>query len=130
MVNQLPNLGVTRAIAEYASWTDRIAAGELPFEAPPRPQGMERNLVVTQWDWAEPTTYLHDTISSDRRDPTVNANGKLYGSPEWSTDNIPVLDPISHQVSYTTVPVADPNMHTSRDDSIFAPSPFWGDEPI
>ncbi len=130
MVNRLPMLGVSRAIQEYASWTDRVAAGELPFEQPPRPQGMERNLVVTQWDWAEPTTYLHDTVSSDRRDPTVNTYGKLYGSPEWSTDEIPILDPMSHQVSYTTVPQAEPGMHTSRDDSIFAASPFWGMEPI
>ena len=34
-------------------WTNRIAAGELP-PAPPRPQGVERNVVITEWDWAEP----------------------------------------------------------------------------
>src|SRR5579862_7534209 len=28
----------------YADWTDRIAAGEYPKQAPPRPAGLERNL--------------------------------------------------------------------------------------
>ncbi|MGY9105149.1 MAG: hypothetical protein ACKVG0_01100, partial [Alphaproteobacteria bacterium] len=70
----------------YADWTDRIAAGELPFDAPERPQGIERNVVVTQWDWSEPNVYMHDEIATDRRNPTVNAYGKLYGSPELSTD--------------------------------------------
>ena len=40
-----------RGMAMYADWTDRIAAGEVP-EAPPRPQGVERNVVVSLWDWS------------------------------------------------------------------------------
>jgi len=28
--------------------------------APSRPQGKERNVVVTLWDWADPKVYLHD----------------------------------------------------------------------
>src|SRR5688572_30855968 len=55
--------------------TDRIAAGEVP-PAPPRPQGLERNVVVTQWDWADPKAYLHDVVSTDRRNPRVNADRK------------------------------------------------------
>src|SRR5947208_1189758 len=35
----------------FADWTDRIAAGAYPKVAPPRPKGVERNLVVTLWDW-------------------------------------------------------------------------------
>ena len=72
----------------FADWTDRIAAGELP-PAPPRPQGVERNVVITEWDWADPKAYLHDEIATDKRNPTVNANGLLYGAPELSTDNRP-----------------------------------------
>ena len=30
--------------------------------------------------------YLHDEIATDRRNPTVNANGKIYGATEDSTD--------------------------------------------
>ena len=78
----------------FADWTDRIAEGELPFAKPARPQGIERNVVITMWDWGSPTAYLHDAVSTDRRNPRVNANGKIYGSPEDSTDIMPVLDPV------------------------------------
>src|SRR5690606_27833425 len=73
MANGLANMGAERALEVLADWTDRIAAGEVP-PAPPRPQGLERNLVITQWDWADPKAYLHDEVSTDRRNPTVNAN--------------------------------------------------------
>ncbi len=48
-------------LARLADWTDRIAAGELPRQKPERPQGIERNMVVTLWDWSRPTAYLHDS---------------------------------------------------------------------
>ena len=73
--------------------------GELPAEAPPRPQGVERNVVITQWDWADPKAYLHDEISTDKRNPTVNANGLIYGSPEESRDYLPVLDPVHNTIA-------------------------------
>jgi hypothetical protein len=41
MIGGLNQLG-PRALALFADWTDRIAAGELP-PAPPRPKGLERN---------------------------------------------------------------------------------------
>src|SRR5437867_6693123 len=31
----------------FGDWTDRVAKGELPKHKPPRPQGVERNLVIT-----------------------------------------------------------------------------------
>jgi hypothetical protein len=40
-----------KGVAMYADWTDRIAGGEVPTEAPPRPQGVERNVVLTEWEW-------------------------------------------------------------------------------
>ena len=84
----------------FGDWTDRIAKGELPTTKPERPKGVERNIVVSSWEWSEPNKYLHDLISSDRRNPTVNAYGPLYGSPEYSTDNIPILDPKTAKVTY------------------------------
>ena len=51
---------------------------------------MERNVVVTMWDWADPKVYLHDEIASDKRNPTVNANGPIYGALEESGDYFPV----------------------------------------
>jgi hypothetical protein len=120
----------------FGDWTDRVAKGELPKNKPQRPQGVERNVVVTTWDWSTPDKYLHDLISSDRRNPTVNANGKLYGSPEYATDNMPILDPKTHQVSFFKMPVADPNMPLSLGPGHAgaikptAPSAYWGDTPL
>ena len=94
-------------------WTDRIARGDLPKNKPPRPQGLERNIVVTSWEWGEADKYLHDLISSDRRDPTVNAYGSLFGSPEYATDILPILDPKTNQVTSFKAPVRDPDMPES-----------------
>ena len=104
----LNTLGRERALKVFADWTDRIAAGEVP-PAPPRPQGVERNVVITQWDWADPKVYLHDVVSTDRRNPTLNANGSLYGALELSADYLPVLDPVRHTTSKVPLTVRDPN---------------------
>ena len=93
----------------YADWTDRIAAGELPAATPPRPQGKERNVVITMWDWADPKVYLHDEIATDKRNPTVNANGPIYGALEASADYMPVMDPKTHTASEMKLTVRDPN---------------------
>jgi len=82
MAARFNQVGSKRAAAMYADWTDRIAKGEVPSAAPSRPQGKERDVVVTMWDWADPKVYLHDDISSDKRNPTVNANGPIYGALE------------------------------------------------
>ena len=78
MQNNMTGFGRTRALAMYADWTQRIAKGELPPEAPPRPQGVERNFVLTSWDWSN-GRYNHDNVSTDRHNPTVNANGPIFG---------------------------------------------------
>jgi hypothetical protein len=123
------SFGARRAFAMFADWTDRIAAGALP-PAPPRPQGLERNVVITQWDWADPKAYLHDEIATDRRNPTLNANGPLYGSAEISADYLPVLDPVHHTASRVSVPVRDPNTPFAAPQTGFQPSAYWGTEAI
>lgn len=128
MVRELGLFGAPRALAMFADWTDRIAKGEVP-PAPPRPQGVERNVVITQWHWADEKTYLHDQVSTDRRHPTVNANGPIYGAPELSADYIPVLDPVRHAAS--TLPVAPRDPHTPvAPGKVVQPSRYWGDETI
>jgi hypothetical protein len=129
MVRDINRLDAPRALALFADWTDRIAAGELPSARPQRPQGIERNLVLTLWDWSTPTGYMHDLIGTDRRNPRVNANGKLYGSPEESTDFVPILDPNTHTVSSVFHPVRDPKTPSSK-TSPMQPSPYWGPDPI
>jgi hypothetical protein len=129
MITWAGRLGTGRALAQWADWTDRIAAGDLPFAAPERPNGLERNLVLTVWDWSRRNAYMHDLISTDRRKPTINANGKLYGAPENSTDYWPVLDPVNHVATEVKHPVRDPNTPSHRTDPM-APSPYWGAQPI
>jgi hypothetical protein len=118
-----------RLLKMFGEWTDRIAQGALPTERPLRPQGIERNLVLTLWDWSDPKAYLHDEISTDRRKPTVNAYGKIYGATEESTDELPVLDPVRSEATEIQHPVLDPETPSSR-DAPMAPSPYWGREPI
>ena len=73
-----------------------------------RPQGIERNVVITEWDWGIPTEYFHDEIATDRRNPTLNANGSIYGVHEVSTDTISVLDPVHNSASELPVLSAIP----------------------
>jgi hypothetical protein len=128
MINGLNNMGKERALLLFADWTDRINRGEVP-PAPERPQGIERNVVITMWDWADPKAYLHDVVSTDRRDPTVNANGPLYGALELSADYIPVLDPRTNEISQIPLSVRDPNTPPTS-PKMAAPSPYYGEEPI
>jgi hypothetical protein len=118
-----------RALRMFADWTDRIAAGEVP-PTPPRPQGIERNVVITLWDWADPKAYLHDLVSTDRRNPTVNASGPVYAVLEASADYMPVLDPKTHTVSRIPVTLRDPSTPPAAPPQVAAPSPYWGTEAI
>jgi hypothetical protein len=135
MFAQLNSMG-SESFRLYGDWTDRVAKGELPHAKPSRPQGVERNIVVTLRDWMDEKHYLHDLIASDRRNPTVNANGPLYGSPEYSSDNIPVLDPVENKAWVYKAPVRDANMPLSLGPGHAAaleplkPSAYWGDEVI
>ena len=135
MLGQLTGLGEV-SFENYGDWIDRIAKGELPFAKPPRPEGIERNIVVTLRDWMNEKQYLHDLISSDRRQPTVNANGPLFGSPEYSSDLIPILDPVKNVATTFKAPVRDADMplslgpgHAAALDPLL-PSPYWGTERI
>jgi hypothetical protein len=135
MVNPLVGKLGGVPLVYFGDWTDRIAKGELPFAKPPRPQGVERNIVITTWDWGNEKQYLHDLISSDKRNPTVNSNGLLYGSPEYATDHLPVLDPKTAKITYITPP-EDPSVpeafgpgHAAIEKPL-APSAYWGMEQV
>ncbi len=126
MISSLHQIGREEVLAMFADWTDRIRDGEVP-PAPPRPKGLERNVVITQWDWADPKAYLHDVVSTDRRHPTVNANGSLYGALEVSADYLAVLDPVKNVTSQVPLTVRDPNTKPASGEML-QPSPYWGDE--
>ena len=129
MMGHISALG-SLALTNFGDWTDRIAKGELPATKPARPQGMERNVVITARDWLDDKHYLHDLISTDRRFPTVNAGGPLYGATELSTDQIPVLDPVANVATTIKTPLADPATPRAAALQVVAPSAYWGDEAI
>jgi hypothetical protein len=120
----------------FADWTDRVAKGELPHTKPHRPRGLERNLVVTWWEFGEAKKYLHDLIASDRRFPTVNAYGPLFGNPEHSTDDMPIVDPRTHRVTFFKLPVRDADTPEALGPGYagaempLQPSPYWGEEKL
>ena len=128
MARDISRLDGERAIANFADWTNRIEKGELPFDRPRRPEGLERNLVITMWDYLRPEFYLHDVVSTDRRNPRVNPNGAVYGSPEDSTDIVPVVDPRTHRAIELPHPVRDPATPSVRGNP-YGVSAYFGDKP-
>jgi hypothetical protein len=136
MVNIVAGQLAAVPIKYFADWTDRIAKGELPHSKPARPQGIERNVVVTTWDYGDEKHYLHDEIATDKRNPTVNAYGLIFGSPEFSTDNLPIVDPVKNTATTFHAPVRDKDMPYSLGPGYAAelkplgPSAYWGDEQI
>ena len=122
MSGMFRRLGPQRAM--FADWTDRIAAGEAPTQAPPRPAGVERNVVVTLWDWGTEHDGRTDSAPSDVRDATVNADGLVYGVVQPS-DILAVLDPVEHRSRVIPIPSTAPRILTDTPTS-----PYYGDEPI
>src|SRR5207249_4219128 len=118
-------------LRRLADWSDRIRAGELPASVPPRPHGVERNLVVTVYDWLSPQYYIHDLIVTDRRHPTVNAFGLIYGAAELSTDDLPILDPVKITKTTMRVPIRDQDAPSSAlANPVVQPSPYFGREQV
>jgi hypothetical protein len=130
MSSRFTQVGRNRALAMYADWTDRVAKGELPATKPSRPQGRERDVVITMWDWADPKVYLHDEIASDKRNPTVNANGPVYGALEDSGDYMPVVQPLHNKATQVKLQVRDPKTPSQANNPPVQPSPYWGEEAI
>lgn len=98
-------LGRDRLLDALDDWSSRIMAGETP-PAPPRPRGLERNLVITEWDWGDAYTYAHDEIATDKRDPTRYPHGPVYGV-DLANDRVLAVDPRSHTATAFEVPTAD-----------------------
>ena len=122
----LTRFGRERSLKMLADWTDRIAAGEVP-PAPPRPQGIERNVVITMWNWNDEYGLLHDEMSTDRRNPRLNANGRIYAV-DWTNDWLAWVDPINHVADRVKVPHGTAQSKVSQ--SGFADFRFFGSKPV
>ena len=114
MFRTLSRLGPDKALSFFADWTDRIAAGELPFAKPERPQGIERNVVISMWDWGS-----RNTISMTRS-PAISAIPP--STPMARSTGRPKRAPIScrywirsrNEASAILIPIAIPRRHHRR----------------
>ena len=95
MSSFITQFGRDRGLDMVADWSDRIAAGAVP-PAPPRPTGVERNVVLTMWNWGDNVAFVHDEIATDKRNPRVNANGPIYGV-DIGNDFLLITDTEQHQ---------------------------------
>ena len=128
MAAEINRIGRPRAIRLYAEWTDRIRAGEVP-PAPPRPQGVERNVVLTSWGWGHPRGMVHDNVSTDKRNPTLYPNGPVYGV---GGAGLVITDIAARRSVRMDLPtrIERPRRATSYEgSSTRVPSLYWGDEP-
>jgi len=98
-------LGRERLLAAMDAWGKRLGEGAIP-PTPARPTGVARNVVITQWAWGDGYTYAHDEIASDKRNPTVNAGGPVYGV-DLANDHLLILDPRTHKADRLKVPTRD-----------------------
>jgi hypothetical protein len=124
----LDRFGRQRAIAMFAGWTDRIAKGEVPVQ-PPRPEGVERNLVLSAWEWGGPRSYVHDEVATDKRNPDIGARGRVYGV-DFTGDSLLWVDPVEHATGSIPIPVIRPGASSYIPQRVEAPSPYFGEELI
>ena len=117
-----------KGIELFADWTDRIAAGETP-PAPSRPEGVERNVVITEWDWADSKSFIHDEISTDKRNPSVNAYGPVFGPEQHTHDVLDVVYPSRNMKDRVEIP-ASRDIPVPVPQKVTKPSAYWGEETI
>ncbi|MGA2719117.1 MAG: carboxypeptidase regulatory-like domain-containing protein, partial [Candidatus Acidiferrales bacterium] len=120
--------GHERGLALFADWSDRIAAGEVPV-APPRPQGLERNVVLSIWSYASDRAFIHDVASGNSFYPSANAYGRIYGA-DTASGLMEWVDPVEYTKGTMTPPGSEAPSSARPGPALYneMPSPFWGDE--
>ena len=83
--------------------------------------------MLTMWDWGGPATFAHDELTTDKRNPTANAYGPIYGV-DWGNDGFLIVDPLEHTAQELRIPVLDPKVPPGKAQSMPVPSPYWGDK--
>jgi hypothetical protein len=126
MYGVLATQGRPAALEAWGDWTRRIQAGEVP-PTPPRPTGIERNVVLTLWDWGTDHSFMHDEISTDKRNPTVNASGQVYAVSSGH-GALTIVDPKTNSTEEIEIPTRAPRDEVpSRFPRPNRPSLWWGD---
>jgi hypothetical protein len=127
MYGVLNQQGQDRTLKIWADWSRRIEKGEVP-PAPPRPQGVERNLVLTLWDWGTDHSFMHDEITTDKNNPRVNAGGPVYAV-SAGHGTLVMLDPKTNTTEEIEIPTRQPRAQVpSRFPRPNRPSLWWGEE--
>ncbi len=95
---------------------------------PPRPRGIERNVVVTLWDWGTDHSFMHDQVSTSKQNPTVNGGGRVYAV-SAGHGTLVVLDPNTNETSEIEIPTRQARAEVpSRFTPPNPPSLWWGSE--
>lgn len=121
------NMGAPSMSKILADWSRAIKAGAVP-PAPPRPTGIERNIVATLWDVGDDHSFMHDQISTDKRNPSVNGNGRVYAV-NAGHGQLVVLDIQENNTFSLTIPTRQAHENVpSRFPAPNRPSLWWGNE--
>ena len=127
MYGTLGTMGSPGTLKVLTDWTDRITKGEVP-PAPPRPRGVERNVVVTLWDVGDDHSFMHDEISTSKHQPTVNGGGNVYAV-NAGHGQLVVLNPRENSTFSMDIPTRAPKADiASRFPAPAFPSLHWGNE--
>jgi streptogramin lyase len=62
---------------------------------------------VSQWDWGFPESFVHDLISTDKRNPSLYGYGKVYGVDRTGGGRLLILDPMKNTTSWLQVEPKD-----------------------
>jgi hypothetical protein len=113
----MTGFGRPRGLQMFTDWTRAIQEGRVP-EAPPRPRGIEQNVVITMWNWGDNVAFVHDEVSTDKRNPRVNAGGPVYGV-DIGNDNLLIVNPYEHASKMVKIPLREdpatvPPMFTTK----------------
>ena len=80
------------------------------------------------WEWGGETSYVHDEVTTDKRRPTVNGNGLVYGV-SISNDALLITDTQAHRSVELSIPLREAGVPSYfPTEPGFEPSPYWGDE--
>jgi len=127
MYATMAGMGKTATLKALADWTEAIEKGALP-PVPPRPAGIERNLVSTQWDVGDDHSFMHDQISTDKHHPTLNGGGPNYAV-NAGHGQLVVLNQVDNSTYSLDIPTRESTDKVpSRFPSPNRPSMFWGNE--
>jgi hypothetical protein len=127
MYGLLGTMGKDPTLKALADWTTNIEKGMVP-PTPPRPTGIERNIVSTQWDVGDDHSFMHDQVSTDKNHPNINGGGPNYAV-NAGHGQLVILDQADNNTYALDIPTREPKDKVpSRFPSPNRPSMFWGNE--